>query len=70
MKTEAENTVNFPKWIDNDILELSYAVVDFQNHSITWKPDGYTPRRHSAIKQSMEHAYGISSIALESVDNV
>lgn len=65
METQTSNFT--PTWINNDILELSYATIDFENQSISWKPGEFTPRRHSAIKAVMTNDKAIISSLLESI---
>lgn len=37
-----------------NITELSYAVINWDNETITWKPMGFTPKRANAINILME----------------
>jgi len=38
----------------SNIIDLGYAVVDFDNESITWSFQGYTPKRDKAIRAAFK----------------
>ncbi len=40
-------------WLSNTLLELSYAVINFDTQEITWKPGGWTPRRWKAVTKAL-----------------
>lgn len=46
------NTLNPSTMTSSNIINLGYAVVDFDNKSITWCFNSFTPKRDKAIKKA------------------
>lgn len=38
----------------SNIINLGYAIVDFDNESITWNFQGYTSKREKAIRDAFK----------------
>ncbi len=50
----------------SNVIDLGYAVVDFDNETITWAFASFTPKRNKAIKKAFK-SWMIDSDYLRSI---
>lgn len=48
------NALNLSTMNASNVIDLGYAVVDFNNESITWAPASFTPKRDKAIRKAFK----------------